>query len=287
MSVYFWMREYRKNHSKKILFICFQDLRFEIMQTCPYIDAVIKIDKFIFDYISVYYAEKFQIRRSLLQHFSPHSIEMQSIDSTYGIIEKMRDFLGINPALKIFERYPVHLPQKSLDKAEKLFNDMKLTRGKVVIFLPEGYMFSGFGDKRNFWLNLANRLRAEGYEVLTHTATPYLPGVQNIFMQTFDTSAFLGLCGNIVSTSTGFIESLCAWNDKDKINWTVLLPHEDTGFWKGDNPKAKCEEYIDYYPKFVAKFANKNVKQKCFKWSMTDAEDLNIIEKVVAEIKNN
>ena len=147
MSVYFWMKEYRKHHSKKILFICFQDLRFEMMSSCPYIDMAIKVNTIVFDYISVYHSEKYKIKRSLLQHFSPHSIRMKEIDPNYGIIEKMRDFLGIDPSLKIFERYPVILPKKNIDKARRIFDEMNLTEGKTVVLLPEGYMFGGFADK--------------------------------------------------------------------------------------------------------------------------------------------
>ena len=162
---------------------------------------------------------------------------------------------------------------------------MNLIEGKTVIILPQGYMFSGFSDKKFFWINLAKRLKSEGYEVLTHTQEPFIEGVRNIYMKTFDTSAFLGLCGNIVSPPTGFIESLCTWNVKDRIKWTVVCPHEKSGFWKSKNPKAECDNFIDYYPGFVSKYAGKNLTQKIFKWGINENEDLTLIEKIVAEIK--
>lgn len=285
MAVYFWLKEYRKHHSKKILFICFQALRHELMSSCPYIDVAIKVDEVLFDYISVYHSEEYKIKRSLLQHFDPHSLHMQTIDPSYGIIEKMRDFLEIDPSLKIFERYPVKLPKENIVKAKKIFRKMNLVKGKTVILLPEGYAFGGFSNKANFWVNLAKRLKSEGYEVLTHTKEPFIEGVINIYMKTFDSSAFLGLCGNIISSPTGFIESLCTWNVKDPINWIVVCPHEESGFWKSENPKAECDNFMKYYPNFVSKYTSENLNQKIFKWGINEEEDLTLIEKILDEIK--
>ena len=120
---------------------------------------------------------------------------------------------------------------------------------------------------------------------MTHTKELFIEGVRNIYMKTFDTSAFLGLCGNIISPPTGFIESLCTWNVKDSIKWIVLCPNEKSGFWKSEYPEAECDNFMKYYPDFVSKFTGNNLTQKIFKWGTNENEDSVLIEKILGEIK--
>lgn len=267
-AFFFWMKKYTEHCKKKILVICFQELRAEMMRLCPYIDVTIRVEPIIFDYISVYCAKKYDIKRVLLAHVSPKitakKAKLTSSEiKTYGIIGTIRDFLKISPKTK-FEKYPVKLPQNSVAKAEDLFKKMNLIRGKTVFVITEGLYFGNLSHHMNFWINFAERLKILGYEVVTNSAEEVIPGCKNIFLSLLESTAFAGLCGNLASVPTGFFEAICALNTKDEIKWQIFYPDENDIFWRGK--KVNVDSMIENYVYYLNQYISPNVEFFCNKF---------------------
>ena len=286
LAFFFWFKKYREIHDKKILCICFNPLRAEMMKFCPYVDEVINVDKIMFDYISVFYAKRYDIKRILLAHFLPKIIAARKKLSpdemkTYDIPEMMRDFLNINPNAKL-ERYPTELPEKAVAKAKKLFKEMNLTYGKVVFIIRTGYYYGRLEEHIDFWIKLRDKLRTEGYEVITNSNQVDIPACRNIFLPLLETAAFAGLCGNIVCIPTGFAESLCTLNTADKFVLQFIYPGDNDPYWKGQ--KVDVNKIIDNYYYYLAQYFESNVNLFCYKWGNNSAEDDLLISRIVNNI---
>ena len=286
ITFFFWMKKYRETCGKKILCICFHPIRAELMNFCPYVDESINVDRLMFDFISVFYAQKYNIRRLLTAHFSPKTIAAISKlppdeVRTYGWIGMIRDFLNIDQNAK-FELYHVELPKETIARAENLFNKMNLTRNKAVFAVTSGYYYGRLEHHIDFWIKLRDKLRAKGYEIVTNANEVDIPDCRNIFMSLLETAAFAGLCGNIVSIPTGFVESLCELNTANKITLQVIYPSDNDIYWGGK--PTDVDKAVDDYVYTVSRYLKSNTKFSCYKWGNNPAEDDLLLEKIVNKI---
>lgn len=286
MTTFFWMKKYRETCIKKILCICFNPMRAELMKFCPYVNEVIIVDGIMFDYISVFYATKYNIKRLLTAHFSPKKIAAESKlppdeRRTYGQIGMIRDFLDIDKNTK-FELYHLELPKEIISRAENLFNEMNLTKGKVVFAVTAGLYYGRLEHHADFWIKLRDKLRTEGYEIVTNGNKVDIPNCQNVFLSLLETASFVGLCGNIVSVPTGIIEASCAMNTIDKITLQVIFPGDNDIYW-GGNP-VDVDKVIDNYLYSRNPYFESNIKFSCYKWGNNPAEDDLLLEKIVNKI---
>ena len=278
LAFFFWLKEYRKNSAKKILLFCFDVLRHELFTHSPYVEAVAKIPTFMFDYISIYHAEKFNIRRVLQAHFSEFESRNSRRYAFYAIPDLMRDFLKINPGIK-FETFPVQIPQENLNNARKIFEEMNLKIGKTILLVAEGNYYSGLEHQKNFWIKFADRMKSAGYEVVTNSAEQILPNCKNIFKGLFDTTAFVSLCGNIISVPTGFIETLCALNNFGKTKWQIIFPNENDIYWRGR--KTDVDKMIAGYEKYLKIIFDDKIDWQIYKWGNSEEEDEILIAKLL------
>ena len=302
MALFFWMKEYRKKHDKKILMLCVHPLREEMMRNCPYVDAVVKVPPQIFDYLAIYLADQYNMKKVLTAHFSTKTIKTkQKLQpwelKTYGIPGTIRDFLGINPKIK-FEPYPVKLPESAIAKATEIFQSMNLTRGKTILIVTEGYAFSGLQHHNDFWARFANYMSDKGYEVLTNGNKEEIPGCRNVFMSLFETTAFAGMCGHIVSCPTGFVEALCTFNTADKMTLQVIFPGNHDIYWRRPNfinlvayiesnryfGRKSADNAVNEYLYQVNQYISPNTDFSVLKWGDNIDEDNLLIEQIAKKI---
>lgn len=289
IAFFFWLKKYREIHDKKILIICAEDIRVELMKYCPYADATLIVYTEIFDYISVYCTKKFDVKRVLHAHFLPKTLETKSKLSAdeqkfYGIIGTIRDFLEIPPETK-FEKYPFKIPKAAVTSAKNIFEKMNLTPGKVVFISVQGIYFSGLGHHFDFWKKIAAILKFHDYEIVTNSEKTMISGCRNIFLSLFESAAFAGLCGNMVSVPTGFFEAICALNTADKITWQIIYPNSQDIYWKNkgiDNPNV--DRNIDHYNYYLSQYLSSNVEYSCCKWGNNSDEDDILINEIVNKI---
>lgn len=272
MGFFYWLKEYKKTHHKKILLFCISNSHIDFMSVCPYVDNIIKIDRLAYGFIAVYFTEDYNVKNFYTLHLSENVLKRRKNFPMYlkysGIFSSARDFLGINPKVEL-KKYLVDIPPERISNAEKIFNDMGLIRGKTVFFITEG--ISQNRPHIDFFIKLATVLQYHGYEVVTNSTQEIIPGCRYVFIPLLETSAFIGLCGNVVSVTTGFNEVICALNSKDKIKLSVVLPSKAeiaknfimnwqhlksiqyTGRRKSENSFGKGYEY------FLSLFLSKNI----------------------------
>lgn len=277
LSFFFWMKEYKKKHKKRILFLCFDKIRAELFQRCPYVGNVFTISQVLFDYISIYFAKKYNIRRVLQAHFTENILKNKKNIQYYDFPEMMRDWLGISPKIK-FERYSVPLRKENVDNAQKAFEELNLTKGKAVFILPEGIFFSGLKDHYNFWIKLANRMKSAGYEVVTNSKEPMFSDCKNVFLSLFDSVAFAGLCGNMVTVASGFFEALLTLNSSDKIKAQFVFPNQSDPYWM--ERRDEGERWIKSFSMRMDKYCGSNIDFDCEQWGNNETEDDALIEKI-------
>ena len=286
MAFFFWLKKYRETCGKKILCICANNLRAELFSISPYVDAIVTTDWLVFDFISVYLAKKYNIHRSLLAHFDLKTIaakEKLSADElkNYGIIGTIRDFLNISADTK-FEPYAVQIPPPVIECIKNLFAQMNLIEGKTVLLVTSGYYYGNLEHHLTFWIKLREKLNAAGYEVITNSDKEIIPNCRNIFLSLLESVVFAGLCGNIVSIPTGFVESLMILNSTDKMNVQVIYPGDNDIYWRGE--KNDVDKIVDDYIYYINIYLTSQKIFSCYKWGNNDTEDDLLLEKIVQKI---
>lgn len=302
-AIFFWLKEYRKPRDKRILMICVQPLREEMMRVCPYVDAVMRIPPQTFDFLSIYYADDFAMKKFLTAHVLPSTIATRrSLPpeklGTYFITDIFRDFLKIPPSVE-FKKYPVRIPDAATERANALFNQMQLTRGKVIFIVTEGIWFSGLEHHNNFWIRLVRRAQAAGYDVVFNGQEDFFREFKSVFLSLFETAAFVGLCGNIVCAPTGFAEAICAFNTADLINWQVVFPNSRDIYYRRISAISRLDalaeiqrdgsdfarlQNIENFACYVKNYLDANIKLELHQWGDTAAEDDALIEKILGQI---
>ncbi|MBO4401393.1 MAG: hypothetical protein J5809_06060 [Selenomonadaceae bacterium] len=302
VAVFFWLKEYRKLHDKKILILCVNPLREEIMRTCPYAEEVIRISPQVFDFLSIYYAEEYDIVKVLTAPYSDRVVNASKkfpLDRLYNCFlpEVFRDFLGIPTSVE-FKKYPVSIPESSVARAKELFSQMNLTRGKTVFIVTEGLCFNGLEHHNDFWLKLVRRLQVEGYDVVFNGQNKFFSNCKSVFLSFFESSAFVGLCGHVVSSPTGFVETICAFNTVDSINLQIIYPGGRDEYYRRQNVIGRLDAMgnIIYYgsgfaaerakncESYIKNYLDANISFNVHVWGDTAAEDDALIEKIVSKI---
>ena len=301
-AIFFLLKEYRKPRDKKILFLCINPLREEMMRNCPYVDVVITIPPQIFDYLTIYYADRYSMKKILTAHPSEKVISRRKSLSAeeledYHIPEVFRDFLDIPPNVR-FKKYPVRLPEVAVARAKEIFTKMNLTAGKTVFAVTKGIYFGGLEHHNEFWIKLARRLQSAGYEFVLNGDDEFFSGCKSVYLSLFETAAFVGLCRNIVSVPTGFVEAICTFNTVESINWQIIFPNAHDIFYKRKSLAARlgalegiqkegsqfASEGTRGYELYLKKYLDANVNFATYLWGDTAIEDDALIEKIVGRI---
>ena len=294
-AVFFWLKKYREFTTKKICCACSHSLRAEFFAACPYVDSVITIDPRTLRYISLHYTDGYKFNWMVIyfsaKAFAATQEHIQGKREHYGQEEAVRDVFNIPPGIP-FEKYPFNLPTPQVESAKKIFHDMNLTEGKVVFVATEANYFQELSEiHADFWLKLRDKINSVGYEVITNGPKEDIPNCRNVFLPLFQSAAFAGLCGHIVSIPTGFVEAICAVNMVDKITLQTLHPADNDKFWE----TRKAETFKDYsfkdvdkiiseYAYTTGKYFSENIDCTYRKFGNDSAEDDALIEKIVEKI---
>ena len=294
---FFLMKEYKRQIGKKLLLLCFHNARMELMQNCPYVDCVIKIPPELFDYMSIFTARYYPIKNFLKIHVLPYSIKMREsfppfiyyVDGNNYFLT----FLDMNPCTA-FERYSVDIPIEKLESAKKIFNEMNLQPKKTIFLSVQGIMFREMvNSNAKFFFQLAKTFQAIGFDVVTNSQNEIFPGIRNVFLSFWENVAFIGLCGNVISVPTGFIEASCSFNEVDDINFHVIYPNKYDSCNKPSKELMKqIQLYGDDFTNFQAKAyqiswenrSTPNVKMKIHFSPTNDFEIQKLIKKLVKDI---
>ena len=305
LAFFYWLKEYRKRNRKKILTLCILSTRIELMNVCPYVDATIQIDSKVYDYIQIYLSRQFKIKNAFVAHSAPNVIKKsdeipiyfrEPIGNFFHLIEARKYYLNIPPETK-FEKYPVTLPKESIANAKKIFEDLKLKKGKTVFFNAEGLTSGSSAHLHEFWKGLADKLISAGYKVVINGDNLKIPNCENIFLSLLESSAFIGLCGNVVSVPTGFIETICSLNSVDKIqvqfihgnvknSWRQfgfilkIISFNELKYFGSDFLLKRIESYTNV----VSQFFSRNVKCSSCMWGNTSEENNLLAEKIFKNI---
>ena len=298
LGFFYWIEKYREIHKKKIIVFCISDSHLSLMKLSPYVDGAFRINALSYDYVYIYCSEIYRIKNWLTLHADPKVLEGIKRRVLYNeqyiaIIMQSKDFLEIPPTIN-FERYEINLPESAVLNAQKIFDKLNLVKGRTVFLVTEGISHK-MPHMKNFWIKLAQNLRENNFEVVTNSKAPTIPNCKNIFIPLEDTAAFIGLCGNVVSQTTGFTESICSVNSKDKINLYVISASKKDAkpsspiFWfsymflKYYGRKPKSDTFGNYLDSIMG--SNINWTKKHF---VADTEQENeTVKQIVENIKYN
>lgn len=307
LAFFYWFKEYRKHNHKKILTLCIHPARTELMQICPYVDATIQIDARIYDYIQFFLSQQFEIKNAYTAHNAPTTLQRyneipiyfrEPAGNFFHLAEGRQHFLQIPPEIK-FEKYPVTLPEESVAKAKKVFDDLKLKKGKTVFLKVEGNNEGSSANLYDFWKTLADKLVAKGYKVVISGNDFKITGYENVLMTLQESVAFVGLCGNIVSITTGFIETICSLNSVDKIQVQVIHKNEKFN-WQthGSNLFGRwlflkeiqyfgsdfADKHLESYYNWMHRICGENITYCPQMWGRNEEENKKLLENILNNI---
>ena len=294
MGFFYWIKEYRRLGNKGIVLFCRSNAHVSLMALSPYVDGIFKIDNLLWDYIQIYFAEKYGIKNFNQLHVDENVLEgnkKRLSYAEYSIISGVQDFLEIPPAVK-FERYEVNLPADSISNAYQVFDKLGLIKGRTVFMITEGVSQNLFHHK-NFWIKLAAQLKEKNFEVVTNSKEEVIPNCKNVFIPLADTVTFAGLCGYVVTQLTGFSEAICSLNSKDKIK-LYILTHSESDLknceiisWHSFQSLqyyGRQQKNFDSFGKYLNFIMGSNVQLKKMPFGNTSEDDDSIIKKIVADI---
>ena len=295
----FWLKEYRKHTDKKLLCFCIEKARLELLNLCRYVDETFLIDINVFNFLSIYFSEKYHVKNFLKLYCEKNLIRERNILSA-DKVDGVCAFLELGSTLE-FKRYPIKIPDEITKKITNFFNETGLKKGRTVFIATDGYYHSTlFEAHRNFWVKLVTVLKALGYDVVMNSSTEKIPGTDYIFLPLTETAAFIGLCGNVISIPTGFIEASCALNDGDKIKTVFLCPGQNDWRTRVRNTEDEIKHirrFIKYgdklaethkknYETFIKKLLSSNVTLSVNLLGSDEHEDDALILKIAEELEN-
>ena len=310
MAFMFWLKIYKENRPRqdrrKVVALCLNDHQNNILQSCPYVELVVKISPLAFNCLSIYFSKKYRIKNCLSAYYSTnvlkknvnHSKEYADVG---GLIGVWRDFFNLNPKVK-FKLYQMPVPQSATERALSVFEEMRLVKGKTVVIFTEGNTWGRYPAKEKFWLRLAEKIKnLQGYDVVTNSKQEVIPGCRNIFLTLQETVAFVGLCGNVVAIPTGFAEYSVAFNYESKILYQSVYPNRKNPLWDAGGmawylfrlPDLQywgdqfIQRYMSDYELMMKNLSFQNVTAKAYQLGDTDEEDDALIDKIVEKIRSN
>lgn len=309
LAFFFWIKEYRKHINKKILIISSGKLHVELMTICPYVDGVIQINIATLSFMYIYFSEIYNIKNYTELWDSQNYIKENSALNIQNRCKKAysgdvaRAFFGLNPELK-FERYPVKIPTDVVNCVNNFFNQTGFKRGKTVFIATNGYWFpTALNDHYNFWIKLVKVLKNSGYNVVTNGQKESIPGIRNIFLSLTETASFIGICGNVVSVNTGFMEASCTLNNTDKIKSVFLYPNKNDfplkkritsstfneirWFYEFQYRGSKMAEMRkNSYKAFLEKFFDSNINVSVYSLGLNEKEDDELIGQIIEDLES-
>ena len=231
----YWMKAYTQQNHRPIAVICMQESRKELLELCPFISCVITIGPLFWEYISVYYGEKFNIKNYNGLYSSKQLPWLSNKRSC--MVDTVKEFLNLPHDVKL-EKYGIDIPTSADDNAEMLFKKMHLRKKRTVFIVHNGINF-GEGEKNDaFWRQLVYVLEENDYDVVFNNRDEVY-GCPSIFGSIYDTVKFAEKCGNVISVSTGLTEVICALSCK-KILVQFVWPGAYDPIWtSGEERWAK------------------------------------------------
>ena len=111
----FWLKEYRKHTDKKLLCFCMEKARLELLNLCRYVDETFLIDTNVFNFIPIYFSEKYHVKNFLKLYCEKNLIRERNILSA-DKVDGVRAFLELGSTLE-FKRYPIKIPDEITKKS--------------------------------------------------------------------------------------------------------------------------------------------------------------------------
>lgn len=219
--LFYYAKSISDYYNKKIIVINYRENKRNFWLRCPYVASVVDADPIVIDYLAVNY----HVTDLIQVHFMEEVTKfIDCVDMNYGMVEEFRDYFKL-PKDAVFKKYDHNLLPENIENAQNVFSKLNLKRGKTVFLSPNGDSFRLLDSNRDFFENLVIKLRENGYEVVTNSTDEIINGVKNVFLNLEECVHFIGLCGNVISVETGFVEAVCALNTSDSINLNILWPH--------------------------------------------------------------
>ena len=174
-----------------------------------------------------------------------------------------------------------------------------MKKGKTVFLKVESNNEGSTANLYNFWKTLADKLVAKGYKVVISGNDFKIPGYQNVVMSLIETVVFVGLCGNIVSITTGFIETICSLNSADKIQVQVI--HKDEKFsWQQNGSSIFgsllflkeiqyfgsdfTDKHLESYYNWMRRICGENITYCPQVWGRNEEENNILMKKILDNI---
>ena len=258
MSLFFYLKEYKKRCKKKLLIATGLPSYQDLFSNCPFADVSALVSADVIDFLSRFYPVKSLWRfNTFIRKFSTSDLNVEPL-SFYQVE------LCLNiPWYSRNSRYEVSIPAKNMDNARKIFADLNLQPGKTIFLNPRGNTFGSWEDRSDFINAIVEKFRSAGFEIVTNGEYKIHPNVQNLFLNFWDSVAFISLCGNVISTPCGFLEATSSVISTP-LNVQIIFPDCQTpwillGLQENGNGKYRSKSEMKFYQDFFCARFGKNV----------------------------
>ena len=229
---FYLLKEYKQRINKKILVLAFDKTRISFLEECPDIDQLVEISPIIFDYMAIYLADQYGMKNMLELHFLPKTLSyhLEPRKNPESMLGALKSFLGIDPAFKL-KKDVTCISFEKIEFSTKLFQQMQLKMGKTVFLIMDGISVSRSDLSIDFWKNLIEAIKGKGYEVVIKSDREIIAGIPFTVLPPIETAVFAGLCGNVVSVSTGILDVIGAFA-RNNVKIQRIMANEKSMMWR-------------------------------------------------------
>ncbi len=247
------LEDYSITRQKRLVVLTVNHAHAEVMTEARGVEATAVISTLLFDFLIVFGDRYGSFKcpwRGLASRKAVLSIKNQN-PLLYDYPHFWRDYWGLGELYE-FHKQPVSIPENAKKIGDKAFKSMNLHRGRTVFLATSGNSFPLTEEDIPFWLHLAAMLREHGYDVVANDVVLDIPGVEKLSLTLLPSAYFIGLCGSIITVSTGFSEICCALNTEESIYCCTLW--DDPHSQKWNQHIHAWESRLPYIRKFGEKF---------------------------------
>ncbi len=255
------MHAYREKYDKKIALIMIETDRpgLEIMENCPFVDRIYKIDADTMFYFAKYpdLYSKHDVKNLTLMYKGYMGLKPRNIR------EATCSSLGIS--FDVFPKF-FYLEPENARNVRDFFDSNGLIKGKTVYIVPDAVALGKEIVPDDFWEKCVEFIKEKGLGVVINSKEEIISGIPTVFMGTRDTMEMIRLCGYVIGVRTGLLDLVCAFTDAKVLG---IYPNELNSLWK-NNPellpeevreKGKCAEAAFKFSSMKSIFQRDNITE--------------------------
>lgn len=214
------LKEFKKKNGGKVVYFT------EKKSLVKYLKAFPSIDEVIFDK-ELSFLQEDQTMQHHLQKGTLNKLffPYRGTKETYTFSDNYNNLLDL--PLDTVRELPI-ISDSNYKKAEQEFHAIQATPSKTVLIIPDATMFDYKIIDISFWIELANKLQEQGYDVVFNSKLKIFKKFKTTFLPIMDFLAFAQQSKYIISFRSGISDLLAGVNI---TNMTAIYPPNLEVIW--------------------------------------------------------